>query len=1573
MGRTRTLNCLMVLGAIVSTANLSARAADWTGNGLNTLWSTPANWAENAVPDPATSLVFRRSDVANRTATLDGMYSYEGNIHMGAGSSADNPYIFEATDPANGLTIKDDIWFGYFEDGWLWIKSGTYEFSSRDTKNFHLGEAWGTTHNFWLRVGDGASDVSMTSKGNGYVRGGSALIADNATIDFTDMRFEQYDASSLYFTNSTMTTQFFLLYNASSATFSDSTLTASSQWRIDGESKFIADNATLTFNDLEQWNKSSSYFTNTAVNVQNFILCDTSSSVFSNSVLTVGRDVYVAIHTGNHCTLKGVSGAINLTNSGCVFNVGTGANATGIVEKDGGDWDCYYLRLGTGTGSTGNFTMNGGKLRVRTEFGLGKGDNSTGAFYLNGGTVKARRILVNGTASSMLVIDGGTLQADGTSGAWVDSPIDISIGANGGTIHTDGGSVVVSPAVNSVENTAGVLTVTGGGSARFAAVGNVATLVVGEDTEVHWFDGDAVVTSYTLDSLTLGAGSTFALDVDASGCDIVTAATANISATAEKKVTLKLVVRAMPESGRAFPLLAMAEADAVNCDVVAETPAGARLTVEKGWANGFLTYAIFAKDYVWNGGSNGGGWTNGGAMWLVDGVAFAWDDNNNAVFASAGDVATLDADARVVSLDFRANATVNAAANSGASISTPEVIVAPGVTAAVNAPFSSAFKKEGKGTLALGANCTENATIADGTLELAGTFSLDWSKLTLGEHPGKPVTFRVGPDATLENIQDSWFIGNVENVTSTVVKTGGDWTKGNIYVANAASAVTTFVQEGGTLTIDGTVDLGRDISAAHAHFDIAGGTVYHSGYIHMGASSPATMTVRKGAKYEVTSPQGFGLIVSGSARGTLNVQGGEVLLTGPLNLCFRGGDAEVNVTDGGTVAFTKALLNSGNGSSGTAVVMLDGGTLRANEDSSEFMPNNARLSVAVGATGGTLDAYGKAITFARPISGEGGMAFKGGGRVTFTVDNMYTGATVVEVGTAVYIPSLNSIAGGFSVTLPETALTDGVYVVLSLMGSDTFSASVLTGLAAPAGGSFVLSGDGKSVLCIVGDPGFVWIGGARGNLSEASNWANNRVPQNGDSCEIGNHIAANLTVGDTFAPSSITFPAGSALVTISGERVLPGLTSIVNNAAQHHVFSCPIDARAATPALPLLEADYLVFSGGIALASMPSVDLMCLAGEWNLDGDWAEPPTGASVLSGSTVNVSGTLQNGYNLVIQEGATLNAANVSADKGTSYMNRFLYMNSGTLTVAGEMLDSIVDPAGASSLAGLFAVGNSSAVTRVNGLVHNASTQGNHPFILNNTSGSVVNTIVLGSGGLSFRNNLGANPSCYPYFQINGGQSVVLASSADWEFGANPTVYDLCLELGGSVIVDTSDYDNRSVAHTIRSLGRIGSEGKMTVKGCGRLLFEYHSDFAGGLDVTETATVAMNVGCAPTRSAISVAGGATLEVAESGTVELKNDLTLADGACLGFNFTENQLVPKLDATGKTVTLGGTVVVKVSAAEGRRGKGGLNVLTSGGKFAGAGVSLAEGHPDWVKSVSVVDGEIAIDVKNKGVALFIR
>ena len=64
----------------------------------------------------------------------------------------------------------------------------------------------------------------------------------------------------------------------------------------------------------------------------------------------------------------------------------------------------------------------------------------------------------------------------------------------------------------------------------------------------------------------------------------------------------------------------------------------------------------------------------------------------------------------------------------------------------------------------------------------------------------------------------------------------------------------------------------------------------------------------------------------------------------------------------------------------------------------------------------------------------------------------------------------------------------------------------------------------------------------------------------------------------------------------------------------------------------------------------------------------------------------------------------------------------------------------------------------------------------------------------------------------------------------------------------------------------------------------------------------------------------------------------------------------------------------VKVSAADGKRAKGGIHVLTFGGAFTGANVVLAEGHPDWAKGVSVnADGNIVLDVKMLGTVVIVR
>jgi len=1491
----------MAIVAFCMAAAMPSIAAqrNWKGNGANTLWDTSGNW--DSMPGGSDSLAFRTSGVKNMTATLNGSYTYSGNIHMGNGSSAANPYVWEASNSANKLTIKDDIWFGYFEDGWLWIKSGTYEFNGTSGKKTHLGEGSESNHNFWLKVGDGSSTVSLTTKSHAYLRGGSTLVADKATLNFSAGSFEQNETSAVYVTNTTMSAQYIRMYKNTSATF-------------------------------------------------------------SNSTLTVARDFNVANDANSTCSFRGVSATVRQTGSGNVFNVGVAENATGIVEQFGGDWTCYYLRLGSGNGAKGIFTMDGGTLTAYTELTIGmsgttsgntftlndgtvtssgstyigRSSGTSGTLVLNGGTFTAKNIGSSG--SGKIVLNGGTLAAS-AAGTFIPTSVPVEVGANGGTIDTAWHNITLASGISDVSGENGTISFIGGGTVTPVGTLGCSAVTLDAGTSLAVADTNkSFIENLSVDFSANGAGD---------GALVITNTTANGTFSAADLAAITL-------TGNAGNRYALVLADGNTTIRVVDTLAG---------------------EYVWNDGASEADWTAAG-KWSKGGVAGDWFNSTHAAFANSGDKATLSNDVTAVDVTFRADAEVLAG---GGTLTVPAVIVSNGVAAAIAAPTAGPLTKDGAGTLTLATSrLTDETVLSEGTLAFSGTASIDWTKLTFGTDPAKPVTLRMEQNATIANRPSSWYVGNDANITSTIVKAGGDWTLNNVYVACAAGANTSFIHANGTMTIASTVDLGKVDTASHTYFEVAGGTVTHNGYIHMGSSSPAAMTVKTGAKYEAPTDNGYGIIVAGQSHGTLNVQGGAVYLLGPINMCYYGAKGPVgtvNVTDDGVITCERIIIN-GYSNGGSASVTLDGGTLRANKDSTAFIPNKNNLTVTAGANGGTIDTNGKDVTIAKTISGTGSLTFKGGGKARFTAKPSYTGKTAVEIGTTVYVAEQSYLASGYEVVVPETAPADGVYAIFTI-SSGTFTSSALDGAVVPADASLRLSTDSKTILCVYGNPGYVWVGGASGSLSDGVNWLPGTVPMSGDSCVIGNDTAANLTLGDTFAPSSITFSTNSALVTISGERTLSGLSSIVNNSLQHHVFACPVDASTATPTLSLADANYLVFSGGIALTTMPSVNDMRLAGVWNLTGTWDEPPPGTSIMSGSTVNVSGLLDDGYNIVINVNATLNVAEVKTPHGDSPKNRFLYKNAGTFNVTGEMLDTIASTGStAYSLAGAFAKGDAKAVTRTKGLVHSGSTKSSHQFILNNTEDSVTNTFVLGSGGLSFRDNLRSNSACYPYFQIDSGKAAMLASSADWSFGANSVSgKDLSLELSGTVFVDTSDYDDRTVPHTIRVLSRIGSSGNMTVKGCGKLVFEHYSDFWGALTVQDTATVAVNPGCGFSRGGkTTVSSGAAIEVAQSGSVAFGRDLTLADGAILGFNFTD-RTPPVLNLSGKTVTLNGqkNIVVKITAAEGKCAKRGANVLTTGGKFAGANVTLTEGAPKWAKGVRVDNNEIVLDVIPLGTYIFVR
>jgi hypothetical protein len=178
------------------------------------------------------------------------------------------------------------------------------------------------------------------------------------------------------------------------------------------------------------------------------------------------------------------------------------------------------------------------------------------------------------------------------------------------------------------------------------------------------------------------------------------------------------------------------------------------------------------------------------------------------------------------------------------------------------------------------------------------------------------------------------------------------------------------------------------------------------------------------------------------------------------------------------------------------------------------------------------------------------------------------------------------------------------------------------------------------------------------------------------------------------------------------------------------------------------------------------------------------------------------------------------------------------------------------------------------------------------------------------------------------------------------------------------DTTGADGNP--HTITNVGSIVNTGSMNVSGSGRFVVDAENTLSGTVMVTNTATLAVNPGKTMTTGTISVSSNATLQVAQSGTFALGGGLTLADGAILGFNYTDRNSAPVLDATDKTVTFGeqSNVVVKVTGSV--RPKKGAYVLTSGGKFTGANVSLAADSETWAKAVNVnEDGNLELQLKN--------
>ncbi len=179
---------------------------------------------------------------------------------------------------------------------------------------------------------------------------------------------------------------------------------------------------------------------------------------------------------------------------------------------------------------------------------------------------------------------------------------------------------------------------------------------------------------------------------------------------------------------------------------------------------------------------------------------------------------------------------------------------------------------------------------------------------------------------------------------------------------------------------------------------------------------------------------------------------------------------------------------------------------------------------------------------------------------------------------------------------------------------------------------------------------------------------------------------------------------------------------------------------------------------------------------------------------------------------------------------------------------------------------------------------------------------------------------------YIENNDGVTAYVRAEADFTVPGRIVIFR-------PITFDTTGSDG--VAHTItlgtNTLSAAGglfganTNGMAIVAGTGKVIANYdvnnltiYADSkTNPFVVTNTATLALMPGTNLGMSMDTVNGGATLEIAESGTVTVAGGLTLEDSATLAFNFTDRATPPVLAvADGKTITATGAVTVNISSA---------------------------------------------------------
>ena len=836
-----------------------------------------------------------------------------------------------------------------------------------------------------------------------------------------------------------------------------------------------------------------------------------------------------------------------------------------------------------------------------------------------------------------------------------------------------------------------------------------------------------------------------------------------------------------------------------------------------------------------------------------------------------------------------------------------------------------------------GTSWSGDCWINSGAWEFSGAFPKNSNGVLFGSTANKTVTV-----VNYSDWSPSWYMDLCHESGTTVVMT------------NRAGTITAYGSGGasGSISIGGK---NSTTTGANATLVFEGGTMIartKNLVLAYGKSGTKGTLVQKGGEIRVESNANF--LVGGYGEGVFVQDGGTFSVASGGHVIIASdsaADAASHITlNGGE--FAVPYITYGSCKVGTSTMTLDGGTLKLTASSSASIARNARLAVKVGEHGGRI-VLGEGVAGVVPAdigavgATDGGLTIGGAGSLSFTGTLGYTGATTVELGATMIVPSPSTIPGAFVVTIPATPSDDGMYTILTTTGEDTLE-TLFASATLPTGDPkavFRLSADKKSIICLYGDVEQTWIGGASGDLGDEANWSTGLVPKHGNAV-ITSGSAATLTSNAEFTPDAITFPEESALITINGEAAIANLLAVTNNSALHHVFNCPVSFKDGEAAdITVTSSQYVKFTGGMTAYTLKqtgaeayisgNITLTKDIANWaaNVEIDLLHLCDGATLTIPRSVTVDGTA----NFKLDSGTTLN---IEGDISASAY--FTSVNNGVVNVSGRAI---------STGSNVWQAGSGSGIMKASGLVSGNSSS---RFVLNTTGNWIV-----GQDGMTaakdFYTQTSNSSHIYPYSDFTMSGSINNAGSG------SPKMY-----------ISTTDYYDSTVKRVVTINAGGGGRYALTVNGIGTALFIRTTTFASSLTANDSVTVAVNDGCRPGNGAVTMNGTSTLKVAQSGTVTLGGNLTLASTAALAFNFTDKATAPRL-AIPAASTIPTTVNVKISAKEGiRPSSSQTHTLTSTFDFTGKTVNIVD-KPDWVKSVDVVEGNLVLTVKPKGMLIVVK